>query len=110
MLQQAFCCTTKELVLRLIGTVCAQHQTIDSVLPDELVDFDQRATCHYHRFIRHLGPELALTEDVEVLMRFCFQALLQLGKRRICVVNPCKVGQVVDHVDHEQAGLPGHGQ
>ena len=50
-MQQAVCRAAKELVLRLIRAVCAQDQTIDRVLPYEVVDFDHRTTCHHQRFV-----------------------------------------------------------
>ena len=110
MMQQPLCRATKELVLRLIETVGAEHQTIDRVLPYELVNFDYWATCHHYSFIGHFGPELTLTEGVEALVGLRFQVLLELRKRCISVINPRKVRQVVHHVDHEQARLTGYGQ
>jgi hypothetical protein len=55
MMQQPFCRATKELVLRLVRAVCTQHEAIDGILPDQLLDFDHWATCHHHGFIRNLS-------------------------------------------------------
>jgi len=87
-------------MLRLIRAVRAKHQTIDGVLPYEMVDFDHRATCHHHSFIGHLGLKLTLAEGLEALVSFRFKALLQFGKRRIRVVDTREVRQVVDYVYH----------
>src|SRR6266404_9076148 len=100
MLQQTFCRTAKELMLRLIGTMRTQHQTINGVLPYELMDFNHWTTCHYHSLIGHLGTKLALAEGIEALVRFRFEVLLQFGKRCVRMVNACKVRQIVDHVHY----------
>jgi hypothetical protein len=76
MLQESFCRAAKELVLGLIRAVGAKHQTINGILSDKLLDFDHRATCHHHGFIGYLISELTLTEDLQVLVRFYFKALL----------------------------------
>ena len=76
MLQESFCRAAKELVFGLIRAVGAKHQTINGILPDKLLDFDHRATCHHHCLIGYLGSELTLAEDLQVFVRFYFKALL----------------------------------
>src|ERR1041385_6412252 len=100
MLQQTFCRTAKELMLGLIYAMRTEHQTIDVVLPYELLDCHHWTTCHYYRLIEHLAAKLSLTEGLEELVRFRFQVLLQFGKRCVRVVNAGKVRQVVNHVYH----------
>ena len=99
-MQQPFCRAAKELVLRLIRAVGPKDEAIDVILPDQMLNFDHRATRHHHGVIGHLGSELTLTEGLKVFVCFRFKALLQFGQRCICVVNACEVRQIVDHVDH----------
>ena len=100
-MQESFCRTAKELMFGLIRTVGTKHQTIDGILPDQMLYFDHWATCHYHGFIGYLGSELTLAEDLQVFVGFHFKALLQFGQRCIRVVNPCEVRQVVHDVDYK---------
>src|SRR2546428_8361760 len=97
-------------MLRLICAVRTKHQTIDGVLPYELVDFNHWTPCHYHSLIGHLGSNLTLAEGLKALVCFRFEMLLQFGKRCVSVVNACKVRQVVDHMNHIQLRLPCQGQ
>ena len=99
-MQQPFCRAAKELVLRLVRAVGTQHEAIDLILPDQMLDFNHGATCHHHGFIEHLSPQLTLTEGLKIFVCFGFKALLQFGQRCIRVVNPCKVRQIVDHMDY----------
>jgi len=100
MMQQPFCRAAKELVLGFVRAVCTQHEAIDGILPDQLLDFDHWATCHHHGFIKE--PELLADSDrgLKAFVCFCFKALLQFGQWCIRKVNPCEVRQVMGHVDH----------
>ena len=69
------------------------------MLPDQMLDFDHWTTCHHHGFIGNLISQLTLTEGFKIFVCFCFK-LLQFGQRCIRVVNPCKVRQIMDHMDH----------
>ena len=53
-MQQPFCRAAKELVLGLIRAVGTKDEAIDVMLPDQMLDFDHRATCHHHGFVGHL--------------------------------------------------------
>ena len=99
-MQQPFCRAAKELVLRLIRAVSTKDEAIDVILPNQMLNFNHRATCHHDGVIGNLGSELTLTEGLKAFVCFRFKALLQFGKRRIREVNPCEIRQVVNHVDH----------